>query len=259
MRIPQPRAPNDRVAALRRDAASAFAAGALLLAALACVLRSGSGFAVGGVAVALLGYAGLAAIALHRMPASHPFPRFGTANRLTLLRAVLTCLVGGLLVDAPLLAAPVAWQWGLVAIVLLALVLDGFDGWLARRQGLVSVFGARFDLEIDALLILLLSVAAWRLDKAGAWVIGAGLMRYAFIAAGRIWPWLAAPLPPSLRRKTVCAVQGGVLCGLLSPWFVPPASQLLAAMALAALCCSFLTDVLWLHRNRMRHPLPMPG
>ncbi|MFC3129271.1 CDP-alcohol phosphatidyltransferase family protein [Coralloluteibacterium stylophorae] len=252
--------PQDRDAGRQRhEARSAFAVGALLLAALAWMLcRAGaSAEAVLPAAAAL--YALVAAIALRCMASSHPHGRFGAANAVTLLRAVLTCLVGGLLVDAPLLAGSRAWQWGAVAIVVVALALDGIDGWLARRQGLASRFGARFDLEIDALLILLLSVAAWRLDRAGAWVIGAGLMRYAFIGAGRIWPWLAAPLPPSLRRKAVCAVQGGVLCGLLSPWFVPPASQFLAAAALAALCCSFLGDVLWLHRSRPRHPLPVPG
>ena len=32
-------------------------------------------------------------------------------------------------------------------------------------------FGARFDMEIDALLILALSILAWRHGKAGAWVV----------------------------------------------------------------------------------------
>ena len=63
-------------------------------------------------------------------------------------------------------------------------LLDGVDGWLARRHRIASAFGARFDMEIDALLILALSVLAWRHEKAGAWVVASGLLRYAFVAAG---------------------------------------------------------------------------
>ena len=44
----------------------------------------------------------------------------------------------------------------------LLLALDGLDGWAARRQGLVSAFGARFDMEVDALLILALAGARRR-------------------------------------------------------------------------------------------------
>ena len=47
-------------------------------------------------------------------------------------------------------------------VVMLAIavtVLDGADGWLARRSGVSSAFGARFDGEVDAFLILALSVA----------------------------------------------------------------------------------------------------
>jgi multidrug efflux pump subunit AcrA (membrane-fusion protein) len=39
-------------------------------------------------------------------------------------------------------------------------MLDGVDGWLARRHEIASRFGARFDMEVDALLILALSVLA---------------------------------------------------------------------------------------------------
>src|SRR5690606_41330950 len=50
-----------------------------------------------------------------------------------------------------------------VAIALLAtvgLVLDGVDGRVARRTGTSSPRGARFDMEVDAFLILVLSVHA---------------------------------------------------------------------------------------------------
>ncbi len=84
------------------------------------------------------------------------------------------------------------------------------DGWRddAAQQ---SAFGARFDMETDAALILILSVLVWQHDKAGAWVIACGLMRYAFVAAGWVMPWMAGPLRSTLRGKSVAI---GQLVGL---------------------------------------------
>jgi phosphatidylglycerophosphate synthase len=120
---------------------------------------------------------------------------------------------------------------------------------------MASAFGARFDMETDAALLLVLAVLAWQLGKAGPWVLAVGLMRYAFVAAGAAAPWLRDPLPPSFRRKAVCAVQMVALVAALAPIVAPRASALLAAAALAALCYSFAADVRWLRRHaREDHP-----
>ena len=129
-------------------------------------------------------------------------------------------------------------------------LLDGVDGWLARRSSLASAFGARFDMEVDALLIMALAVLAWQHGKAGSWVLLSGLLRYAFVAAGWLLPWMARPLPPSRRRQTVCVVQIVGLCAAVSPIFPPGASAPVAAVSLAALAASFLVDVVWLWRAR---------
>src|ERR1700722_14469309 len=75
-------------------------------------------------------------------------------------------------------------------IATVALVLDGVDGWLARRCGEASEFGARFDMETDALLILGIATLAWHFDKAGPWILAAGWMRYMFVAASGVLPWM---------------------------------------------------------------------
>ena len=116
--------------------------------------------------------------------------------------------------------------------------LDGADGWLARRQQIASDFGARFDMEIDALLILVLAILVSRFEKAGAWVIVSGLLRYIFAGAGRYWPWLAAPLPPSRRRQAICVVQIVALTCALLPAVKPPLSKMFAAVALVSLVYS---------------------
>ncbi len=173
--------------------------------------------------------------------------RFGWPNRVTLARLVLVSLVGGVLTDPP---ASEAAAWTSAAVSGVALTLDGVDGHLARRLNQESAFGARFDMEVDALLILLLSLLAWLLGKAAAWVLLIGLLRYLFVAAGWLWPVLSRPLFPSVRRKAVCAVQGIVLAVLLAPVVTPPLSSGLALAALAAIVYSFAADINWLVRRR---------
>ena len=127
--------------------------------------------------------------------------------------------------------------------------LDGLDGWLARSTRMASAYGARFDMETDAAFILVLSALVWQHEKAGAWVLCCGLMRYAFVAAGWMLPWLAAPLRAT-RRGRVVAI--GQLLGLgvaLAPIVPRPASAAVAGVTLAVLAWSFAIDIAWLWRQ----------
>lgn len=187
----------------------------------------------------------VSAVMLDRIGAFHPHPRFGLGNAVTLARAGATAVFAGLALDPGLLASAAA-GWAALGAAAVILAFDGVDGWLARRQELASAFGARFDMEVDALLILVLSALALGLGKAGPWVLAIGLMRYAFVGVGRLVPTLAAPLPASGRRRAVCALVIAVLALLLAPPLAPPVSTLLAAVALAALTASFAADVAWL-------------
>lgn len=188
-----------------------------------------------------------AAFAVGFLADQHPFPRFGPANGVTSLRLALTCLIAGLIGETP--GPPLAMLATMLALG--ATVLDGADGWLARQTRMASAFGARYDMETDALLILVLAVLAWQHDKAGVWIVLAGAMRYLFVAGGARWAWMDAPLPPSQRRKAVCVVQIVGLSLVVSPLMAPPVSTLAAALTLVALVCSFAVDVRWLHRHRI--------
>jgi phosphatidylglycerophosphate synthase len=178
----------------------------------------------------------------------HPFARLGPANRVTALRAVLVSLILALVGEpgSDGLAGAAA------ALGLLVMVLDGLDGWLARRTSMVSDFGARFDMEVDALLILALSILAWRYGKAGAWILLSGLLRYLFVASGWLWSWLRAPLPSSQRGKIICVIQSAGLTATVSPLVPWPASALISAVSLGALAYSFGVDVVWLWRRSDR-------
>lgn len=178
--------------------------------------------------------------------------RFGPANRITLLRVALVALVAAAIGEAP--TAGLAWF--VIVTMTTALFLDGFDGRVARRSNTVSAFGARFDMETDAALILILCVLCWQFDKAGPWILAAGAMRYAFVAAGYALPWLRAPLPYSRRRQATCIWQSGLLLGVLSPIIPQPASSVLAAGTLIMLGTSFAIDVYWLWQHRRVTPSP---
>ncbi len=171
---------------------------------------------------------------------------FGLANTITSFRALLVAFVAGFVGDAGA-AASAGTATALAAV---ATTLDGADGWVARRTGMVTAFGARFDMEVDALLILVLAILAWQFDKAGAWVLASGLLRYGFVGAGWIAPWMRRPLAPTNRARAICVVQLVSLMIALLPAVHRPASAAAAGAGLVALAYSFGVDTwrLWQRR-----------
>jgi len=143
--------------------------------------------------------------------------------------------------------AALRWVW--IAGALVALALDGVDGALARRLGQVSAFGARFDMETDAATLMGLCLLVWASGQAGPWVLVSGLMRYIFIAAGWMWPALAAPLPPQKRRQVICVVQIAVLILAALPIMPSAFGTALCLAGLAVLGYSFARDTAWLVRR----------
>ncbi len=164
------------------------------------------------------------------------------ADRVTLTRATIVGAVAALVADSFSRPTPVTL---LVALTVVALLLDAIDGWLARRTASVTTLGARFDLEVDAFLILVLSVYVAR--SAGAWVLAIGAARYLFVGAGWLLPWLRGTLPPRRWCKVVAATQGVVLAttaaAVLPPWLASAA----LGTALVLLAESFGREVwgLW--------------
>ncbi len=192
----------------------------------------------------LLMFAAGALLMLYALPAHHPFPRLGAANVVTLVRAALVALMAAM-VGEQALAAPLA----ATLIATDVIVLDGCDGWLARRTGMASRFGARFDMEIDALLVAVLSILAWQFGKVGAWVLLSGAMRYLYAAASAFVPLLRHPLPASYRGKSIAVIQMLALVVTVAPWSSARVATAVAAAGLACLTLSFLLDIVWLARH----------
>ena len=183
--------------------------------------------------------AAAAAVLLRR---TYPHETLGVCNVVTLGRLVIVC---GLV--APLVGGSGS-AWVIFLLASGALALDGVDGWLARRNGRASGFGARFDVEVDAGLALVLSLHA--VDRIGPLVLVLGLAHYAFAFAKIAFPWLGGPLPERFSRKAVCVLQIATLIVLQLPIVSAPVAALLVAIASAALAWSFGRDILHLWRER---------
>jgi phosphatidylglycerophosphate synthase len=174
--------------------------------------------------------------------------RFGLANGITLARASLTSLLfglaGGYALGGPALAGEIRWIAGALAVI--TLVLDGLDGYAARRGGTASAFGAHFDMEADALFILALSALVMATAAAGPWILVSGSLRYAFVGFGKLEPRFRAPLPPLMRRKAIYVVQALAPIAALTPLCPSGLGAALCGLAFALVLYSFGADCVWL-------------
>jgi len=217
--------------------------GMLATAALLGVVSATAGLGVAGwIAGLATGSAATALLVTARMrsdqPAIHP------ADWVTLARALLIAGVAGLVADS--FSRPVSIT-ALVTLSTVAVALDAVDGQVARRTGTATPLGARIDGEVDALLILLLSITVSQ--DYGGWVLVIGAARYALLLAGWLIPWLAAPLPPRYWGKVVAAVTGIVLIVAASGVVDRRTGMIAVAAALLLLAESFGRNVIWLYRT----------
>lgn len=158
----------------------------------------------------------------------------GWPTAVTLVRGLLISILAGSAVLSPALGA---------AAYAVAAVLDHVDGRLARRLGRTTRLGARLDMEIDALGILVATAVAIHAGKLGPGYLAVGLARYLFAAA--LWLRSRAgkrirPLDPSDLRRVLAGCQMGFLAVALWP-AVPPeltraASLLFGGATLAMFC-----------------------
>jgi phosphatidylglycerophosphate synthase len=238
---PLPNAPpeEERVPTVRTGPAIGLIAQAALLGALTVAAGLGEAGWLAGVAYGV-GVCFTLTWGLHRTDATV----LGPADRVTLTRAVLVGGVTALVVQSFLHPVPIAL---LVGIATVALVLDWVDGQVARRTRTESALGARFDMEVDAFLILVLSAYVARF--LGPWVLTIGLMRYAYVAASWVLRWMRGGLPYRYWRKVVAAAQGIVLTIAAAGVLPVVVSTVAVAGALVLLIESFGRDVLWLHHT----------
>ena len=175
-------------------------------------------------------------------------------NLLTGLRLVLSLAVFGALAaagQAPLgVGAKAALEQAAFAAFVVAAVTDFFDGWLARRYGVVSVAGAILDPIADKVLICAAILGLLALTESPAFMIPAGLILFREFAVSAMRETLAPrglKLPVTLLAKWKTTFQLIALGAqmIVSSWtaFSLPADEAmfhaasLGALALVWLAC----------------------
>ena len=231
--------------------AAALACGLVLLLFLELLLWRSNPILVGHLRTAGFVYVLISLWVWTQYPKYAPGRPFGLANIITLVRAVLVSVFSGFIgypqtvIESTLLIA---------FIGILALVLDGVDGWIARRTGTASPFGARFDMELDGFFILILCLLVIEAGRMGWWVLWAGLLRYLYVVAGLVFARLRQPLVPRKRRQAVAVIQTAALLTCLPPLLGPSLETVVLVTAVGLLTLSFGIDVIWsLKHNPDRH------
>lgn len=178
-----------------------------------------------------------------------PAGEFGWANRVTTVRFALALLLGAFGAATP--------GWALAAALGVAATLDVADGFIARRYGLSSVFGAAFDIETDALLTLIAEAQLWQRGRAGAWILIPGLLRYGYVLALAIVPATAGHVRSSrFARRAFVVLLVGLVAALLSDG---GAATVLAAIGTVAVAISFARSFRWSYgAGRGSQGLPSP-
>ncbi|WP_224825643.1 CDP-alcohol phosphatidyltransferase family protein [Cognatishimia sp. MH4019] len=215
--------------------------GGLGVLALAAALP---GTTAGSIGFSVVLFAGAAAMAGRFLQRDYHHDRLGLCNYVTLARLMLVCALSAHLLTG---GGP---SWAFFGLAVIALSLDGVDGWLARKQGLTSEFGARFDVEVDSLLALTLAINAALTPEIGAAALLLGIPRYAFIAASYALPWMQRDLPERFSRKVVCVLQLAALIAMQAPLLPATIAIALVPLVAVALVWSFALDIVWLRRSR---------
>lgn len=160
-----------------------------------------------------------------------------TSVRLLVAVALLAALWPSTMPDGVLLA--------LVALAIAGEATDFFDGLLARRFG-PTAFGARLDMETDALFMLSLSLFAVH-RFALPWPIAlAGLVRYVVAVPFLLLPEPRFPRAFSIFAKSACAASAVLLVGAILPAEIMPEVLrfALASTATALLLLSFTWEAI---------------
>lgn len=104
---------------------------------------------------------------------SHLKPAGGIGNLITLFKYILIIII---VFISGLFTARIIGLFFIVPVV-----LDGLDGFWARRSNQISKFGALFDLESDSLFVALAGLLLYSRHITGAWLLPAVYLRYVYV------------------------------------------------------------------------------
>jgi phosphatidylglycerophosphate synthase len=209
----------------------------VMLAASSLALADGDAWPY--VTAALVSFVTLVALC---RGAHTPSGAFGWGNGVTALRFALASSVGLLPESVPL--------WVLGVTVLAVFALDGLDGWVAKRRGESSEFGAYFDMETDAYFVLLAGVVLVQRGRYGAWVLVVGLLRYVYVLTLALVPARGGEEPRSaFGRHAFTSLMLGLSLGMV---LGEPFGTVATALGCGLVTASFARSFYWSYGRAAR-------
>jgi CDP-diacylglycerol--glycerol-3-phosphate 3-phosphatidyltransferase len=170
----------------------------------------------------------------------------GAATSVTVLRGWMVSALAGFVALRPETALV---RWAPAALYTAAALCDGLDGYVARRRGEVSAVGARLDVALDALGLIVAPLVAIRLGRLPPWYLLLSLAYYLF--EGGLWLRARRGLPvhrerlrPSGHSRVFAGLQMGFVATVLYPVLGPPATSIAATLFMVPTMALFTRD--WL-------------
>ena len=169
----------------------------------------------------------------------------GAANRITLFRGLLVSLVAGFLFLPGEENPANAWLWWPGCLYLVAVVLDGVDGFWARRTGTQTLLGKTLDVNIDALGLLTACAVAANTGRLPVYYLTAGLAYY-LLQLG-LWCRRKAgkdirPAPSRVFARLMAGIQMGFVGVALLPVIAAGVLELVAPILLIPFLLGFIWD-----------------
>lgn len=137
------------------------------------------------------------------------------ANQITALRFIISSLTALAIYQIPAYASFILFGF--------AILLDGLDGFIARKYQLMSEVGAIFDKTVDAYFVLLLAFILVTQYNIPIWFLAIGYLHYGYelLMHGLGWQYLTIPKNPI--GKLAAAF---LFISLLSPFIFSPSIAL---------------------------------
>tara|TARA_B100001564_G_scaffold11381_1_gene9226 strand:- start:76 stop:546 length:471 start_codon:yes stop_codon:yes gene_type:complete len=138
----------------------------------------------------------------------------------------------------------------IVILAVLSFMLDGLDGFIARKYNHVTKFGEIIDQESDNFLMLVLSISLYLNREVGMYIFLIPLYRYIFILYMSRYSWLKIELPSSQFRKFACAFTILLMIIAQDSYLGHKNTIILVFLSLFIITFSFAKDIIWLYRNK---------
>ncbi|SNR51458.1 CDP-alcohol phosphatidyltransferase family protein [Halorubrum vacuolatum] len=184
-------------------------------------------------------------------------PRAGE-RRITAATWITLCRGWALVVFTGVVAlAPTATRIGWIALglFLAAITLDAVDGAVARRTETETALGARLDTEVDALIVLVGTVATVALGLVPAVFLLVGLARYGFVGGVALRRRRGLPVydleASRYRKVTGALIMGTIALGLL-PTVDPAVSRAVGWLVTGPILAHFVWDYFGVSGRRGR-------